>query len=54
MGEQLAKMEMFLMFTNLLQAFQFSLPIGVPPPSLQGRFGLTLAPCPYTVCVIPR
>ncbi|XP_059903553.1 cytochrome P450 2U1 isoform X1 [Gadus macrocephalus] len=54
MGEQLAKMEMFLMFTNLLQAFQFSLPIGVPAPSMQGRFGLTLAPCPYTVCVIPR
>ncbi|KAK0139635.1 Cytochrome P450 2U1 [Merluccius polli] len=54
MGEQLAKMEMFLMFTNLMQAFQFSLPIGVSPPSMQGRFGLTLAPCPYTVCVSPR
>lgn len=54
MGEQLAKMEIFLIFTNLLQAFKFSLPIGVPPPSMQGRFGLTLAPCPFTVCVSPR
>ncbi|KAM7419370.1 hypothetical protein PAMA_016480 [Pampus argenteus] len=54
MGEQLAKMELFLTVTSLLQAFKFRLPEGVPPPSLHGRFGLTLAPCPYTVCVSPR
>lgn len=51
MGEQLAKMELFLTVTTLLQAFKFRLPEGVPPPPLHGRFGLTLAPCPYTVCV---
>lgn len=54
MGEQLAKMELFLTVTSLLQAFKFRLPEGTPPPSLRGRFGLTLAPCPYTVCVSPR
>lgn len=54
MGEQLAKMELFLMVTSLLQAFRFRLPEGRPPPPLQGRFGLTLAPCPYTVCVSLR
>ncbi|KAK5865599.1 hypothetical protein PBY51_019858 [Eleginops maclovinus] len=54
MGEQLAKMELFLTVTILLQAFKFRLPEGTPPPPLQGRFGLTLAPCPYTVCVSPR
>lgn len=54
MGEQLAKMELFLMVTSLLQAFTFRLPEGLPPPPLQGRFGLTLAPSPYTVCVSPR
>ncbi|XP_028832552.1 cytochrome P450 2U1 [Denticeps clupeoides] len=54
MGEQLAKMELFLMFTNLMQSFTFKLPKGTSPPSLLGRFGLTLAPCPYTVCVTPR
>lgn len=54
MGEQLAKMELFLTVSSLLQAFKFRLPEGTPPPSLQGRFGLTLAPCPYTVCVSPR
>ncbi|XP_042561795.1 cytochrome P450 2U1 isoform X2 [Clupea harengus] len=54
MGEQLAKMELFLMFTNLMQAFTFRFPKGKPPPPMHGRFGLTLAPCPYTVCVTPR
>ncbi|XP_077427386.1 cytochrome P450 2U1 [Vanacampus margaritifer] len=54
MGEQLAKMELFLMVTGLLQAFTFRLPAGTPPPSMHGRFGLTLAPCPFAVCVGPR
>ncbi|XP_034401377.1 cytochrome P450 2U1 [Cyclopterus lumpus] len=54
MGEQLAKMELFLTVTSLLQAFKFSLPEGTPPPTLNGRFGLTLAPCLYNVCVSPR
>ncbi|XP_023283957.1 cytochrome P450 2U1 [Seriola lalandi dorsalis] len=54
MGEQLAKMELFLTVTSLLQAFKFRLPEGKPPPPLHGRFGLTLSPCPYTVCVSTR
>ncbi|KAL1023796.1 hypothetical protein UPYG_G00046290 [Umbra pygmaea] len=54
MGEQLAKMELFLMFTSLMQDFHFRLPEGRPPPKMHGRFGLTLAPCPYTVTVRPR
>uniref|UniRef100_A0A4W6CI85 Cytochrome P450, family 2, subfamily U, polypeptide 1 n=1 Tax=Lates calcarifer TaxID=8187 RepID=A0A4W6CI85_LATCA len=54
MGEQLAKMELFLMVISLLQAFKFRLPEGTPPPPLHGRFGLTLAPYPYTVCVTTR
>lgn len=54
MGEQLAKMELFLTVTTLLQAFKFRLPEGASPPPLHGRFGLTLAPCPYTVCVSDR
>ncbi|MEQ2173191.1 hypothetical protein GOODEAATRI_029434 [Goodea atripinnis] len=53
MGEQLAKMELFLTVTGLLQALRFWLPDGKPAPSLQGRFGLTLAPCPFAVCMNP-
>lgn len=54
MGEQLAKMELFLTVVGLLQAFRLRLPEGEPAPSLQGRFGLTLAPCPFSVCVSAR
>ncbi|XP_037546340.1 cytochrome P450 2U1 [Nematolebias whitei] len=54
MGEQLAKMELFLTLTGLLQTFSFTLPAGTPPPSLHGRFGLTLSPCPFSVCVTAR
>ncbi|XP_060782455.1 cytochrome P450 2U1 [Neoarius graeffei] len=54
MGEQLAKMELFLMFTSLMQAFTFRLPEGHQPLSMDGRFGLTLAPCHFSVCVTPR
>ncbi|XP_057699332.1 cytochrome P450 2U1 [Corythoichthys intestinalis] len=54
MGEQLAKMELFLMVTGLLQAFTFRLPAGTPSPPMHGRFGLTLAPCSFTVCATPR
>ncbi|KAG7333768.1 hypothetical protein KOW79_002175 [Hemibagrus wyckioides] len=54
MGEQLAKMELFLMFTSMMQAFTFNLPEGHQPPSMHGRFGLTLAPSRFKVCVTPR
>lgn len=54
MGEQLAKMELFLMVTGLMQAFTFRLPEGAPLPAMDGRFGLTLAPFPYTLRVTPR
>ncbi|XP_024145864.1 cytochrome P450 2U1 [Oryzias melastigma] len=54
MGEQLAKMELFLTVTTLLQAFKFRHPEGKPPPTLKERFGLTMAPYPFSVCVTPR
>ncbi|KAM5255866.1 cytochrome P450 2U1 [Ctenodactylus gundi] len=54
MGEQLAKMELFLLFVSLLQSFTFALPPGSKRPSLTGRFGLTLAPHPFNVVVSER
>ncbi|KAM8999286.1 cytochrome P450 2J2 [Sarcophilus harrisii] len=53
LGEQLARAELFLFFTSLLQKFTFQ-----PPPntqlSLDFRSGLTVSPLPYKICAIPR
>lgn len=54
MGEQLAKMELFLMFVSLMQSFTFALPAGSEKPIMTGRFGLTLAPHPFNVTVSKR
>ncbi|XP_051855523.1 cytochrome P450 2J4-like [Antechinus flavipes] len=53
LGEQLARAELFLFFTSLLQKFTFQ-----PPPntqlSLDFLSGLTVSPVPYKICAIPR
>ncbi|XP_069031646.1 cytochrome P450 17A2 isoform X2 [Embiotoca jacksoni] len=53
-GESLARVELFLLLSSLLQRMSFWLPDGVPPPNLQGRLGVVLQPLPYKVVVIPR
>ncbi|KAL1023334.1 hypothetical protein UPYG_G00039370 [Umbra pygmaea] len=52
-GEQLAKMELFLFFTAMLQRFTFSSPQGVEP-SLDFKMGFTHSPKPYQLCASPR
>ncbi|XP_058150369.1 cytochrome P450 2U1 [Dasypus novemcinctus] len=54
MGEQLAKMELFLMFVSLMQSFTFALPKDSKKPILTGRFGLTLAPHPFNIIISKR
>ncbi|XP_066488304.1 cytochrome P450 2U1 [Tiliqua scincoides] len=54
MGEQLAKMELFLMFVSLLQSFTFRYPEGLKKPLMEGRFGLTLAPFPFNIIALKR
>ncbi|XP_013855193.1 cytochrome P450 17A2 [Austrofundulus limnaeus] len=53
-GESLARLELFLFLSSLLQRMSFKLPEGVSPPNLQGRLGVVLQPLPYTVVVTPR
>ncbi|XP_075871408.1 cytochrome P450 2K1-like [Nelusetta ayraudi] len=52
MGEGLAKMELFIFFTTLLQHFRFSPPAGVSADDLDltPRVGLTLNPSAHRLC----
>nr|XP_004554898.1 cytochrome P450 2J2 [Maylandia zebra]XP_024654452.1 cytochrome P450 2J2-like [Maylandia zebra] len=53
LGEQLARMELFLFFTSLLQRFSFSAPAG-EQPSLEFTLGTTRCPKPYCLCAAAR
>ncbi|XP_054870662.1 cytochrome P450 2D17-like [Amphiprion ocellaris] len=53
LGEQLARMELFLFFTSLLQRFSFSAPAG-EKPSLEYTMGGIRSPRPYRLCATPR
>ncbi|NXX45498.1 CP2J2 protein, partial [Tricholaema leucomelas] len=53
LGEVMARSELFLFFTALLQKFTFQ-----PPPgttySLKPKLAITMAPEPYKICAVPR
>ncbi|XP_026710600.1 cytochrome P450 2J2-like isoform X2 [Athene cunicularia] len=53
LGEQMARVELFIFFTNLLRAFTFQLPEGVKEISLEYILGAILQPHPYKLCAIP-
>ncbi|KAK2848605.1 hypothetical protein Q5P01_008439 [Channa striata] len=54
LGEALAKMELFLFLSWILQRFTLSVPPGDPLPSLDGKFGVVLQPARYKVHATPR
>ncbi|XP_078583131.1 cytochrome P450 1A1-like [Branchiostoma floridae x Branchiostoma japonicum] len=53
-GEHLAKQEMFLFFSILLQQCSFERVNGSAAPTLEGTFGLVMRPQPYSMIVRPR
>ncbi|XP_067465363.1 steroid 17-alpha-hydroxylase/17,20 lyase [Thunnus thynnus] len=54
LGEALAKMELFLFLSWILQRFTLSVPPGHSLPSLEGKFGVVLQPAKYKVIATPR
>ncbi|NXF36884.1 CP2DH protein, partial [Nyctibius bracteatus] len=54
LGELLARMELFIFFTTLLQKFTFVLPEDQPRPREDGHFSLIKSPHPYQVQAVPR
>ncbi|NXW56369.1 CP2DE protein, partial [Eurystomus gularis] len=54
LGEQLARMELFIFFTTLMQKFTFVLPEDQPRPQEDGYFALTNSPRPYLLRAVPR
>ncbi|XP_033126769.1 cytochrome P450 2U1-like isoform X2 [Anneissia japonica] len=54
LGEQLARMEMYLFFTHLLHHFQFTLPTDELKPSTHPHVGATLTPRPYELIITKR
>ncbi|OPJ76998.1 hypothetical protein AV530_007430 [Patagioenas fasciata monilis] len=52
-GELLARTELFLFFTALLQKFTFQAPPDTTL-SLQFKQGITVSPKPYKICAVPR
>ncbi|KAI1889852.1 hypothetical protein AGOR_G00167190 [Albula goreensis] len=53
LGEQLARMELFLFFSTLMQRFSLQFPPGFVP-SLTPKLGMTLQPLPFAICAIRR
>lgn len=54
LGEQLARMELFIIFSHLLHRFTFTKPEQDPPIQVEGIFSLNYRAAPFKVCATER
>ncbi|CAG2253589.1 unnamed protein product [Mytilus edulis] len=54
LGESLARLELFLYLTALVQRFQFLPPEGDNPPAVEGKLGVTYSPILYKIRAVRR
>ncbi|XP_038073307.1 cytochrome P450 2J6-like [Patiria miniata] len=54
LGEQLARMKLYIIFSCLLHQFTFQTPEGAAPLGFKACQGITLAPAPFEICANPR
>lgn len=54
LGESLARMEMFLFLTSMVQRFKFLPPKGEPAPPIVRRLGISFSPAPYPMRAVLR
>ncbi|XP_046568798.1 cytochrome P450 2C23-like [Haliotis rubra] len=54
LGESLARMELFLFITALIQRFEFQQPGDEQPPTMEAVPGVTFAPRPFKFIAAPR
>eukprot|EP00057_Strongylocentrotus_purpuratus_P014298 XP_011668772.1 PREDICTED: cytochrome P450 2J1-like [Strongylocentrotus purpuratus] len=54
LGEQLARMELFLAFTHIFIKYDVSLAPNERQPCLEGRPGITHSPYRFKICAVPR
>ncbi|XP_077203925.1 cytochrome P450 2J2-like [Paroedura picta] len=54
LGEQLARIELFVFFTNLMRAFTFKIPEGVKELNLEPVVGFTVHPPRQKLCAVPQ
>ncbi|XP_054839182.1 cytochrome P450 2J2-like [Eublepharis macularius] len=54
LGEQMAKIELFIFFTSLLRAFTFQLPQEMKELSKEPKVGIGVQTCLHKLCAVPR
>lgn len=54
LGDVLAKMEVFLFLSSLVQRFELRVPHNEQEPSMNGSVAASIVPKPFRVSLIPR